>query len=1119
MKQSKNLTTGTMGTAVKDHLLTAYNVVATPRLIADWNYNRYANTVEAKNEALDNPESAPHYEDSVNFPIDSIIEPLRPGKGVLKARVGESMVSSKYNNPKGPKFYVGDPEDNYKYWVSPYPTDTNGNFSTNQQVGGTFYGQTVVQPTVYYNTVLANKIVIRIDNTWATPKTYDVQVQNTSDAWITVAGSNPAMDLSTGLLTLYYNGTAWVTTRPSAPVLTQIKGVRFRVSAMKEGYNRDGTVTKYRTQYASAYGGNSSSAYRDTDGKNSSLSLIAIEAHMEVDLSDRLIDCDDQFDYGEVSQLYPVGTITSNQASFNLDNTDGIFDYENTSSPYYRKLDKNVECNLEYIYTIGADLHSVQQWKMYTEGWAVSEDGQVSVELLDYSKFLRDIKPSPMMYENVPTTQLIWRVLDSVGFVDYEVQKDDLTGDHKIPVFWTTGEETVWEVLDGLAQATQTSIYFDSYGKLQVRTREAAFNAAKNPDWTIRSQDNGTTLADLVSLDQTQEFEANKVKVTYKTTNWKLGTDGRPAMSIVWEPEGDLVVRSTPLKSDMGTENTGWLHLGMPEASYWPYESVVEIDGELMKYKGKHFVYYTGASGETKNTVKILSQDEYTKYNEMTLPDYRYKNNFSGRVWVTQRGIWGTDKSAHTTGANNWRTKLITNDQTSPTTYTNVSGFKEANSTVAIIQHPKMNGPNDLYFASRDYPTNSGYKMQGTRIFFAPGYKDNRGGFAFRTSGAAEDGYYVELRPSSKVTNRANGNEITLYSRKSREWKVLSAGVPLPIAEGIWYDIDASIDTSGPHPVISVWLNGMLVAKATVTNDWTQPNSAKMSMYARGRTAVGFEYIYGVNDGAITPENGYGFWDLKYGGVRGGSWERMQVWQTGWRWARLPKFDLPDWANKGGRIGKYKYKKNLFFFDEFGPYVHEVREFDVKLDPAPVQYSELYSTNTWYARDVDYFANPFTANFTIANIGRVNAVLHGEDALTYGPGDGTVKQTCVVLGRDLTIADDEVVEAKDEAGIRRRGIIETELTSDWIQSKALAETLSEWIVKHWGKGVDEVSVEVFGNPLFEIGDVVAVEYSEKSMTAATHKYFVTGTKSDFSNGIGTTLTLRRVYTTVQYDSA
>src|SRR6478735_12372942 len=123
MKQSRNLTTGTYSDTVKNFIRTSYNAVALPRLTVDWNWNRYTTPI------ADNiPAALDDSFDVETFPIESIIEPIRPTKGIAKARVNEGRVASKYAVYDGPKFYVGDSKDVYKYWTSPYPTDDTKTF-------------------------------------------------------------------------------------------------------------------------------------------------------------------------------------------------------------------------------------------------------------------------------------------------------------------------------------------------------------------------------------------------------------------------------------------------------------------------------------------------------------------------------------------------------------------------------------------------------------------------------------------------------------------------------------------------------------------------------------------------------------------------------------------------------------------------------------------------------------------------------------------------------------------------------------------------------------------------------------------------------------------------------
>jgi hypothetical protein len=212
------------------------------------------------------------------------------------------------------------------------------------------------------------------------------------------------------------------------------------------------------------------------------------------------------------------------------------------------------------------------------------------------------------------------------------------------------------------------------------------------------------------------------------------------------------------------------------------------------------------------------------------------------------------------------------------------------------------------------------------------------------------------------------------------------------------------------------------------------------------------------------------------------------------------------------RRGKKTVKQEQWYdqryFDEFGQQVHEYRPYDVDFEKSPVLYSSLYLSNQSQVVVDEYVHNPFGAHFIIANASRINSVVNGEDTLTYG-ADNPVDQKIMITGRTIQQAEPTDYEVKNEQAIRARGEISLEFSSEWIQTEAAAKALGDWIVNNWSEPCDEVEMQVFGNPLIQIGDVVAVNYPPKSMTAATHKYFVIGADQSWDNGLATTLTLRR----------
>jgi hypothetical protein len=287
--------------------------------------------------------------------------------------------------------------------------------------------------------------------------------------------------------------------------------------------------------------------------------------------------------------------------------------------------------------------------------------------------------------------------------------------------------------------------------------------------------------------------------------------------------------------------------------------------------------------------------------------------------------------------------------------------------------------------------------------------------------------------------------------------------------------------------------------RVETASGWKQDFGGKFGMFIRGHTKAEFEYLYAISRKEHPRPDQISYFDMIEGAYHSNQAHSEWVWRT-----RMDENERTRRPND-----KVKERFSQFFYDEFGPICHEIREFDVKFDKTPCLHSRLYVSNSYQVLNPEYMSTPFGAKFMLANAARVNAVVHGEDTLTFG-ADNSVEQHLMVFGRALIQRESETVTQKDELAIQRRGKIETEISSRWIQNKDDAKELGKWINEHWSKPVDQISVTIFGNPLIEIGDVVGLQYSTVDATTDSHRYFVVGVSNTFSQGLETTLTLRRV---------
>lgn len=105
----------------------------------------------------------------------------------------------------------------------------------------------------------------------------------------------------------------------------------------------------------------------------------------------------------------------------------------------------------------------------------------------------------------------------------------------------------------------------------------------------------------------------------------------------------------------------------------------------------------------------------------------------------------------------------------------------------------------------------------------------------------------------------------------------------------------------------------------------------------------------------------------------------------------------------------------------------------------------------------------------------------------------------------ITLGSDVVVEKVfDTANINET----VDITSNWIQDKNTATSILRTISRALEGFSKDTIITVYGNPLFEIGDIVVINYSLKNII--NQKFFVQGVSQSFDTGLVTTLVLNKI---------
>lgn len=1055
-----------------------YAVSATPSIIAEWNQNRYTTVASITNTDGASISEATDGYDVENFPIETIAAVNRPEtNGIVKARVGYSNTDSSWivkdgfqTNPGSARYYTVGKDDPYKYWCSPVPSS----FGT----GGGYGFTKTVQPTIIYSeSCNVNKIKVLMETSSAKPTSFSIDITTNGSSWTTIS-VNPTV-AADGSVVLYFGPSGWSSV-VNRDYMTQIRGLRLNVFAMN---------------------------------KNSSFfNLIELSPRLEKDITADIISFSSEFSMSETSFVTPLGKASSNTASVVLANFDEKYNTDNSSSIYYGIIDKNVKftayLNIDAT-EVGSGIESIKMFSMFADSWDGQETENVTVNLKDYSLFMQQIKPRRCFYENITIGEAVWILCDMIGFTSYIFETAATADAVLIPFFWTSGDETIWDIFSRIAEMTQTAIYFDADGFLRIKTRDAAYNLAKGIDWPLDAVPNGSKLPDIVELSQSNNYEANTVKVNYKTTKVSDDNNGFPQMETVWNAPDDLTLRSSALTSALTTSSTFFM-LSAADATIWPFTGVVQLDGEFIRYEGKGYYYYDMNNVRRLQYVKSLDEQNQIDKN-LSGTFYKYKNAYSGHMLIKKRGEFNTNNVNHPINVATWYNRHCGEQMAYPAITWNAGIIQNAvNSTIELAATTSRFDAHNWYLSTHGNPADQACTYFGTRIYFGSGgYTQGLGGLVFwnnNTSGSAESGYYVELIKTTALGKDGEGrkfhNELNFYSITgsgvlTRYGPNNGLGIPMAIDEHVWYDIDVFARSTSGGDSFSIMINGVPAMNVTVPAGHRIMPTGRHGVFTRGNTRLAFEYFYAVNgvESAIQDEGS--FFDKIRGGWVSGQWDRA------WTY---------NWTQKSRLVGKtvvnYQQLANQRFFDDFGPYAHEVREFAIDFDKAPVQHSQLLITNDYQAFCPEYNADAFGAKFILANHSRYNAVMQGSDTLTYGVNNEVTQQT-LIYGRVVYQEDESNIIVTDENSVRARGTIDIEISGDLSQSKASAQALGDWIIKHWGQPNDEVNVTIFGNPLFELGDKVSVNYPEKNFFANTHVYFVIAISHQFDEGFETTLTLRR----------
>lgn len=629
-----------------------HEIIGTPVVIAEWNFNRLINST-AKNISDPSNKLWPYTE--LYFPPSSLVDGFRPDAGMIYAFTGKAMpISDEQLGAGGKRYYYCDKDAVYKYWIS--PTSSQNSYDIHiLDAGPNEYSIENSDLVIEYDSwIKVNKIKV-VFNGDVRPKIWRIAVfDKIINNWVTISTS-PSVNDITGKSEIWWNGLSWVQTQ-------QLDVTQYR------------EINKIRVEFDSI------------TTPNDRLELIEIAGMREIDVSDRIQNYSIDSSMDDVDYIHPIGQMNSNDGSLKLDNRDLAISISDYSKDFYGLTDGWCEYRTYVKFDMSKYLISdklVRIGTMYSNGWIGTDPYEFEVKLFDIVKIIQGIKCPALLVENKTIARIMATVLDLVGIDKYEFNFQDFDPTEQIKYFWTNGEESVYDVLNRLCKSHQCVIFADEFGKLQLITRNQLVNDEDDEDFTLSSEIDGLVLPNIINLQKKYDISINDVEIKYKRKEANIdSTDitGKVLTSKVWDTSDAIVVRAAPLLRNLSSTAIPAVTVGsdipcdifIPEdkVATWPYKGKVNVDGEVFEYDGKGYAvinYATNAwsekiihNDEDKRKWDKFTYDSYTPYGGPTggttgqsvIPEFSNANDIitnmlTGRLSVTKRSQEGSVSTEH----------------------------------------------------------------------------------------------------------------------------------------------------------------------------------------------------------------------------------------------------------------------------------------------------------------------------------------------------------------------------------------------------------------------------------------------------------------------------------------
>ena len=498
----------------------------------------------------------------------------------------------------------------------------------------------------------------------------------------------------------------------------------------------------------------------DTMNKfDSTFDLIEMSPRLVANISDSVIDFKVTKSLSDIgNSSLPVGQLLASTGQVSIFDYDRSFNANNAQSIISKYTRKHIKFSFyENIMDVENFNYYVPIKTLYSEGFPQesSDSATIDIGLRDLYFYLESNSAPRMLMTEVSLSYAVTLLLDYIGFTNYSFKRLASEQDMIIPYFFISSDKSVAEVLQSLAIATQSSMFFDEYNNFIVMSKNYMMPSLseRKTDFVLSGQNNQSdtgvlensstgTLPNIISINSEDRKIFNDGKINYTTRYiqrsygsikqaslvdnektwiykpvllWEVaGTDSLKTINESVSKQSNYVLGAMPINSDLtaavpAVSNNQIVNnvIDIGENVYWltRYSGFLYANAEIIKYDAVQFSvtlpiwYPVNADGSLDSTKP-----------EIVLPGKRAPESIGGNLTTTLQ----TDEAA----ISEWR-----------------KTHKQGSSNVWITsnqEYQKFAG--SLPFNGKIYPTGL------IRIYSVPFYETSNGITKLKTGAVQEHG-------------------------------------------------------------------------------------------------------------------------------------------------------------------------------------------------------------------------------------------------------------------------------------------------------------------------------------------------------------------------------------------